>query len=128
MRILKRYPARVRYVFKVFPESTNSELWVGERACLAAHKQNRFWEVKALLQDVDHIDDDILNDIINRVEIDDQQFWQDYSDAKLIDEIVTAQVSGSQKGIRSAPTFFVNGIPIPPEYLEVFIYNYFEKF
>jgi protein-disulfide isomerase len=110
--LLERFPERVRFVYRHFPQETlhPHAVRAAETAeCAAA--QGRFWPMHDLLfANQDHLQRKHLRQYAQQVQLDMARY-----DAEVDDEIYLQRIrehvdSGSRSHLRSTPGFFVNGI------------------
>ena len=112
--ILSQYEGQVRYIFKDFPlTSIHPNAVPAAEAALCASEQDQFWPFHKLLFElelplgpaayVQYAEDLGLN-------ID--QFSQCVDDRKYAEDVQADFDFAAQLGVRSTPTFFVNGIAV----------------
>jgi len=109
--LLTRFENRVCFAFRHFPlEGVHPHAELAAEAAECAGEQGRFWEMHDLLfENQSHLKLNHLRDYAQRLGLDVARF-----NAELIDHVYLQRVrehlqSGNDSGVRSTPTFFVNG-------------------
>lgn len=109
--ILAHFSGRIRFVWRHFPlEEVHPHALHAALAAEAAGAQRKFWPMHDLLFDNQpHLKDSQLKSYAGRLELDLVRFGADLSHASHLQR-VREHVEGARKsGVRSTPTFFVNG-------------------
>jgi protein-disulfide isomerase len=111
--ILKKYPNDVQLVFKHFPLTNihpNAEK--AARAAVAAQRQNKFWEMHALLfENQDKLDGGGIDEIAKRLGLDMKRFAQDRDSEATADAVSRDRKHGENLKLSGTPSFFINGRP-----------------
>lgn len=109
--LLRRFAGRVRLVYRHFPlEEVHPHALHAALAAEGAAGQGQFWPMHDLLFDNQtHLKPPQLRGYAERLELDLVRY-----DAEMGDEVYLQRVrehieSGARSGVRSTPTFFVNG-------------------
>jgi protein-disulfide isomerase len=110
--VRKQYGSPLRLVYRHFPREVRNS--VSERAAEAAEAagaQGKFWQMhEHLLQNQHALDDASLVVYANYVGLNTAQFTKDL-EAGTYQSVVRSQFqSGVESGVRSTPTFFINGV------------------
>jgi protein-disulfide isomerase len=111
-QIRKRYGHSVRFVYRHFPRQTpHSQAERAAEAAEAAGGQGRFWEMHAhLLRNQDALDDRSLLAHADALGLDVGRFTAELT-GDAYKPLVRRQFEmGRDSGVRSTPTFFINGI------------------
>jgi protein-disulfide isomerase len=110
-QLLTRFENKVCFAYRHFPlEGVHPHAELAAEAAECAGEQGKFWEMHDLLFDnQNHLKLKNLLDYAQRLGLDMPQF-----NAELIDHVYLQRVrehlqSGHDSGVRSTPTFFVNG-------------------
>lgn len=110
--LLERYPERVRFVYRHFPQEAPHPhaLRAAETAeCAAA--QGRFWPMHDLLfANQDHLQGKHLRQYAQQLQLDMAQYDAAIDDEVYLQRIREHVAGGSRSHLRSTPGFFVNGI------------------
>jgi protein-disulfide isomerase len=111
--ILKKYPNDVQLVFKHFPLTNihpNAEK--AARAAVAAQRQNKFWEMHALLfENQEKLDGGGIDELAKRLGLDMKRFAQDRDSEATADAVSRDRKHGENLKLTGTPSLFVNGRP-----------------
>jgi protein-disulfide isomerase len=109
--LLDRYPRQVRLVFRHFPqEEIHPHAMHAALAAEAAGAQGTFWPMHDLLfENQPHLKLKQLRDCAQRLELVMERFDADMADEIYLQRIREQIESGNRSGVRSTPTFFING-------------------
>ena len=118
--IERRYPEKIRWVFRHFPLSFHEHADGAARAAIAALRQDRFWPYHDLLfEDPRRLAPDELLASARRLELDMGRFRADMDDPGVAAVIKRDTRRGVDLGVSGVPQFFVNGRRLggaqPPE-------------
>ncbi|HLV80766.1 MAG TPA: thioredoxin domain-containing protein [Chthonomonadaceae bacterium] len=102
----------IRLVYRHFPrETANSPSQRAAEAAEAAGKQGKFWEMhRHLLQNQNALDEANLLAYATALSLDTRQFAADLESHVFAERVLEDLHSGVAAGVRSTPTFFINGI------------------
>jgi protein-disulfide isomerase len=109
--LFKRFPGRVRVAFRHFPlEEVHPHALQAALAAEAAAAQGKFWPMHdLLLENQQHLKPQHLRGYAERLELDMARFGSEM-ERQIYLQRIREQVDGaSRSGVRSTPTFFVNG-------------------
>ena len=108
--MLKKYPDKVKLVFKDFPLRNHKYAKKAAAAALAADRQGQFWDYQdRLFKNFNRLSDQKIQEIARELGLDDVQFQKDMNDTKLLAKISRDIQDGNNAGVRGTPTVFVNG-------------------
>jgi len=108
--VLEKYPEQVKVVHKNFPLRNHKYARKAAAAALAADKQGKFNEIsEQLFKNARTLSDKKVEEIVGRLELNQEQFQKDWKDAKIANHINKDMQDGTQAGVRGTPTIFVNG-------------------
>jgi protein-disulfide isomerase len=113
-RLRQEYPDQVRIIYRDFPlKSIHPNAVPAAEAANCANEQEAFWEFNDKLFSGEYAlsDDDYLR-IATDLGLDAQAFEQCYSSGRYADEVEADYQYAGNLGVRSTPTFFLNGLPI----------------
>ena len=108
--MLKKYPDKVKLVFKHFPLRNHKYAKKAAAAALAADRQGKFWDYQdRLFKNFNRLSDQKIQEIARELGLDDVQFQKDMNDAKILAKISRDIQDGNNAGVRGTPAVFVNG-------------------
>ncbi|HZT42711.1 MAG TPA: thioredoxin domain-containing protein [Chthonomonadaceae bacterium] len=102
----------IRLIYRHFPrETAHSPSQRAAEAAEAAGKQGKFWEMhRHLLQNQDVLDEANLLAYATAMGLDTRPFAADLENHTFVERVLEDLHSGVAAGVRSTPTFFVNGV------------------
>jgi cyclophilin family peptidyl-prolyl cis-trans isomerase len=117
--LLADHPDDVRIVYRHFPLTTHDKAALAMQAAEAAGLQGKFWELHNLLfmnrnDWVDLTSEEFLNWLnqkIDELELDREQFFIDIGSNKLISRAKEAYANNATIGMSGTPFLVINGIP-----------------
>ena len=103
---------QILFVFRNFPlQESHRYANIAAQAALAAGKQGKFWDMhNALYENQEHLNDDFIDHIADKLGMDIEQFEKDLYSDEIIDSVENDYESGVKSGVHGTPSFFVNGI------------------
>ena len=109
--LLERFPGRVRLVWRHFPlEEVHPHALGAALAAEVAAAQGKFWPMHDLLfGDQRHLDTAHLRRHAQSLELDLRKYDADMGDTVYLQRVREDIQGASASGVRSTPTFFVNG-------------------
>ena len=109
--ILHRFAGRLRFVYRHFPlEEVHPHALQAAEAAECAGAQGRFWQMHDLLFDNQaHLQRNQLKNYAERLQLDMGRYAADMKDRTYLQRIREHQHGGRDSGVRSTPTFLVNG-------------------
>ncbi|MFQ5718962.1 MAG: DsbA family protein [Acidobacteriota bacterium] len=108
--ILKAYPDNVRLVVKNMPLDFHGQARSAAVAAVAASKQDKYWEYRALLfANQRTLGEDKFVEFARQVGLDMDRWQADRKDPGLMAMVNRDVKQAAQVGVRGTPTFFVNG-------------------
>jgi protein-disulfide isomerase len=110
-QMLAQYPKDVNLVFKQFPlTSIHPNAMPAAKAVVAAGKQNKFWEMHALIfENSRQLGPDKYKELAQKLNLDLAQFDKDMSSPEVAAQIDTEMKHARAADVTGTPTFFVNG-------------------
>jgi protein-disulfide isomerase len=109
-QVLKKYPDKVKLVFKNSPLRNHKYAKKAAAAALAADRQGKFWDYQdRLFKNFNRLSDQKIQEIARELGLDDVQFQKDMNDTKILAKISRDIQDGNNAGVRGTPTVFVNG-------------------
>ena len=113
LRLLQDYPDAVRIVFRDFPlSSIHPNATPAAEAANCAGEQDAYWKFHNLLFTGEELGDEIYLEYASQLKLDVAKFKACYEEGRYKDEVAADYQYASTLGVRSTPTFFVNGIPV----------------
>ena len=107
----KKYPDKIKFVYKHFPLSFHSNAKAAAAASIAAQKQGKFWEYRyALASHSRELGDSIYVAVAKDVGLNIDQFKKDM----VLDSAMSARIDkdfqlGVKVGVQGTPNFYING-------------------
>lgn len=112
-RLRREYGDRIRFVFRDFPlSSIHPNAQPAAEAANCAFEQDKFWEFSDLLFLGSELSQEIYVQYATQLKLDVQKFSACLASGKYSQEVLDDYQFAAQLGVRSTPTFFVNGLPI----------------
>lgn len=102
----------VRYVYRHYPQETpHSESHRAAEAAEAAAKRGKFWEMhNHLMENQNALDDASLIAYATMLDLDARGVAEDLESGAHTETVKQQFRSGLESGVRSTPTFFINGL------------------
>ena len=109
--LLERFPGRVRLVWRHFPlEEVHPHALAAALASEVAAAQGKFWPMHdRLFENQRHLDAAHLRRHAQALELDLRRYDADMGDTVYLQRVREDIAGASASGVRSTPTFFVNG-------------------
>jgi protein-disulfide isomerase len=113
-RLMAEYPDKLRFVYRDFPLASIHEEAVGAAAAArCAGEQDKYWEYHNALFDRTYgLGGDSYEKYAQDLGLDMTAFNSCVTEGRYRQEITDGIQEASKLGVRSTPTFFLNGIPI----------------
>lgn len=112
-QILSTYKDKVRFVYRDFPLSSHPEAAPAAEASDCAYEQDKFWEFHdKLFSGVQALGKDTYIQYARDLGLDMQKFQSCLSSGQYQSEVQSDLDFAANLGVRSTPTFFINGIPL----------------
>lgn len=109
--LLDRFKDRIRFVYRHFPlEEVHPHAIEAAEAAESVGAQGKFWPMHDLLfENQAHLKPQHLRSYAERLQLDMARYSADTVDHLYLQRIREHIASGHESGVRSTPTFFVNG-------------------
>ena len=107
--VLKKNPGTVKLVFKNMPLSAHPYADIAAGAALAAKEQGKFWEFYTALFAAPELNDQIIDGIAARLNLDIPRFKKDIASAKIRQELEQDLQDADTAGVTGTPAIFING-------------------
>ena len=107
----KKYPDKIKFVYKHFPLSFHSNAKAAAAASIAAQKQGKFWDYRyALASHSRELGDSIYVAVAKEVGLNIDQFKKEM----VLDSAMSARIDkdfqlGVKVGVQGTPNFYING-------------------
>ena len=108
--VLKRYPDKVRLVFRHFPLPMHPNARPAAEAALCANEQGKFWEFHEKVFGGTGLEEADLTGYASAAGIDAEKFKACVAERRFKDKVDADTKAGSEAGVSGTPAFFVNGI------------------
>jgi protein-disulfide isomerase len=110
--LLDRFAGRVRLVFRHFPlEDVHPHALLAAQAAEAADGQGKFWPMHDLLfENQRHLKLPQLHSYADRLELDMPRYTGEMDDEVYLQRVREHIAGGVKSGVRSTPSFFINGM------------------
>jgi protein-disulfide isomerase len=112
LELQRRYPDRIRYVFRHFPLShVHPDAQRAAEAAEAAAAQGKFWEMyDVLFENQRWLEDGDLLAYAAQIRLDEERFRREMRAHTYAARVQADVTSGRQAGVQGTPTFFLNGL------------------
>jgi len=118
---LKKYPDKVKLIFKNFPLRNHKFARKAAAAALAANRQGKFWEFQArLFKNFNRLSDKKIQEFASELSLNEEEFQKDMKAPKILAIISQDIQDGKRAGVRGTPTIFINGRLLRQRSLEGF--------
>ena len=108
--LVKRYDGQIRFVYKNFPLQSHQYAEKAARAALAAHKQNKFWEMEvALFDNQTNLQPSVVEQLAKSIGLDMPRFQKDWESEAVADLVSRDRKQGERLELSGTPTIFING-------------------
>ena len=109
-QVLKKYPDKVKLVFKNFPLRNHKFARKAAAAALAANRQGKFLEFQArLFKNFNRLSDKKIQEFARELSLNEEEFQKDMKASKILAMISEDIQDGERAGVRGTPTIFING-------------------
>lgn len=113
LRLRQDYADKVRVVFRDFPlSSIHPNAIDAAMAANCAGDQGAYWQFHDLLFSDSDLGEQVYLDYAARLKLDLTAFQSCLASGKFKDEVMADYQYAAALGVRSTPTFFINGIPV----------------
>jgi len=108
--LLKKYPNKVKLVFKNFPIRSHKYAVKAAAAALAADREEKFWEFHDMLfENYNRLNDQKIQEIAGLLGLDETEFKKQQQNPTVTERIRQDYEEGIRLGVRGTPTIFING-------------------
>jgi protein-disulfide isomerase len=120
-QVLKRYPEKVKTVFKNFPIQSHKFAMPAAQAAMAAQYQGKFWPLHdALFANYNNLNEEKIQSLATDAKLDMKRLLKDRSSTE-VKSIINRDISEARRiGVRGTPTIFINGRLLTNRSLEGF--------
>jgi protein-disulfide isomerase len=106
-QLMLRYEGKIRLVYRHYPLSIHERARLYAQAAEAAHRQNKFWEMQALIFNEQNATPKRLEEFAKSLGLDVNQFKKDMNSPEVIRAIDEDLSLGQRLGVSSTPTYFL---------------------
>lgn len=108
--LLEEYGDRIVFGYRHFPLAQHAFAQMAAEAAEAAGAQGKFWEMHdVLFQNQTDLSDEKIQELATELELDMDQFNEALDMETYKEKVQKDQLFGTQIGVNSTPTFFLNG-------------------
>ncbi len=108
--LFKRYDGQIRFVYKNFPLQSHQYAEKAARAAIAAHKQNKFWEMEvALFDNQSNLQPAAVEQLAKSIGLDMPRFLKDWESEAVADFVARDRKQGERLELSGTPYIFING-------------------
>jgi len=109
-QLLKKYPGKVKLVFKNFPIRSHKYAVKAAVAALAAEPLGKFWEFHDMLfSNYNRLNDQKIQEIVGLLGLDETKFKEQQMNPAITERIRQDYEEGIRLMVRGTPTLFFNG-------------------
>lgn len=111
--LLASYPGQIRFVYRHFPlTSIHPDAFAAAEAAMCAGEQDAYWTYHEMLFDGSSLGSSIYTQYAQQLSLNMDQFNTCIEQGKYREEIEADSDFAVNLGVRSTPTFFINGLAI----------------
>jgi protein-disulfide isomerase len=108
--LFERYDGQIRFVYKNFPLASHQYAEKAARAAIAAHKQNKFWEMEiALFENHANLQPALMEQLAKSIGLDMAHFQKDWESEAVADFVARDRKQGERLELSGTPSIFING-------------------
>jgi len=113
-QLLAAYPNQIRFVYRHLPlTSIHPEAFPAAEASMCANEQNTFWQYSdKIFKNQDKLGRELYLQIASDLGLDDAAFEDCLNSQKYKDVVQADMDFAVNLGVRSTPTFFINGLAV----------------
>jgi protein-disulfide isomerase len=109
-KILKKYPGKIKIVYKSYPLQSHKFAWKAAANAMAAHQKGKFWEFHdRLFANSKNLNDAKIMEIRKSLGFDTPEFDELIKSAAVRKKVADDYKEGQRNGVRGTPSVFVNG-------------------
>lgn len=111
--VMKKYPGKIRLVFKNNPLNFHKQALPAAKAALAANKQGKFWKYHDLLfKNSSKLNEDMFVKFAENLKLDIETFNKDRASGEIADQIDAEIAEAEKHKMKGTPSFAANGVVI----------------
>ena len=108
--MLKKYPDKIKLVFKNFPIRSHKYAVKAAAAALAAAAEDKFWEFHdKLFENYNRLNDQKILEIAGQLGLNETELKNQQRNPAITERIRQDYEEGIRVGVRGTPTVFING-------------------
>ena len=109
-QLLKKYPDKIKLVFKNFPIRSHRYAVKAAAAALAAAREDKFWEFHdKLFENYNRLNDQKILEIAGQLGLNETELKNQQQNPDITERIRQDYEEGIRVGVRGTPTVFING-------------------
>ena len=109
-QLLKKYPDKIKLVFKNFPIRSHKYAVKAAAAALAAAREDKFWEFHdKLFENYNRLNDQKILEIAGQLGLNETKLKNQQQNPDITERIRQDYEEGIRVGVRGTPTVFING-------------------
>jgi protein-disulfide isomerase len=112
-RLMQAYPGKIRFVYRDFPlTSIHPDAQSAAEAADCAGEQGKYYEFSEKLFTGQALNAQVYNQYASDLGLDTKAFGTCFSSGRYTAEVTADLNWAADLGVRSTPTFFINGLPV----------------
>lgn len=111
--VMKKYPGKIKFVFKNFPLSFHAQAMGAAVAAECAKEQGKYWQMHdKLFENHSKLDDALYDKLAKDLGLDTAKFKSCSKNPKIKAQIESELAYGQTLGVSATPGFFINGVQL----------------
>ncbi len=112
-KLLEKYSDKIVFGYRHFPLPQHEFAFDAALASEAAHEQGKFWEMhEYLFTNQETLSKVLIAESGKSIGLDDKIFQESLKSSKVRDKVLNDMTTAKKRGVRSTPTFFLNGVKL----------------
>ncbi len=109
-QLLRKYPNKIKLVFKNFPIRSHRYAVKAAAAAFAAAREDKFWEFHdKLFENYNRLNDQKILEIAGQLGLNETELKNQQQNPEITERIRQDYEEGIRLGVRGTPTVFING-------------------
>ncbi|MCS6949949.1 MAG: DsbA family protein [bacterium] len=106
-QLMLQYEGKIRLICRHYPLDIHDRARLYAQAAEAAHRQGKFWEMKALIFSEQNVSPKRLEEFAQSLGLNMEQFRKDMKSPEVIQAVEEDLATGRRFGVSSTPTYFL---------------------